>query len=146
MRYVSLDRGWISPKLARQALASAIQRGYLDEVGPEVQLAFDLEDVRVPFDWVPDAGALAQELSEDAPEPTNASDVPLFIRIARRVASRTQQSTAEVVAAANKQQASLDGLLTAEASALLIARLNGVDVAEFLDEAWAEITALPTST
>lgn len=139
VRILSFERGWLSPRKVRAAVAAAADRRLIEPAGEEAyELGFDAEGVRLGFAYAPDEAALDEALAA-APTPQAKQAVPLFRRLVRRIASRTHQADAEVVAAVNRQQASFGGLLTAEATVLYYGRLQGVDVADFYDEVLARL-------
>ena len=145
VRIHAFDRRWLSPGHVRRAVAAGVRSGLLAPSGEDAfEPGFDLEEIRVPFDWAPEAEALSAdvEAAGDVKEPAEA--VPLFRRIVRRVASQTSQSDAEVVAASNEQQAAMGGLVTAEVAALIYARLQDVEVDAFLKEALEGLRAKGT--
>lgn len=145
VKLLSFDRQWLAPKTVRAAVAAAVERRLLEPAGEdEYEIGFDAEGVRLGFAYAPDTGVLDKEMA-DSPAAQAASPVPLFRRIVRRIASRTQQSDAEVVAAVNRQQAAFGGLLTAEAAALYYGRLQGVDVDDLVDAVWDGLVS-PTGT
>lgn len=145
VRVLSFERRWLSPRKVRAAVAAAAQRRLVEPAGEDsYELGFDAEGVRLGFAYTPQEAALDEELAA-APGAGRRDVVPLFRRLVRRVASRTQQADAEVVAAVNRQQAAFGGLLTAEATALYYGRLQGVDVADFYDEVLAGLLT-PTGT
>lgn len=126
-------------------MAAAAERRLVEPADEDAyELGFDAEGVRLGFAYTPDDAALDDALAH-APAAQAQQVVPLFRRLVRRIASRTHQADAEVVAAVNRQQAAFGGLLTAEATALYYGRLQGVDVADFYPEVLDRLLT-PTDT
>jgi hypothetical protein len=141
VRIHSFERRWVRPALVRLAVAQGAQGRLLERRGDnEYVLGFGAEAVRLPFDYAPDSAALERELASAPPGADQDPAVPLFRRIVRRAAGATGQEDAKVVAAVNQQQAAMGGLLTAEVAAILYGRLQGVDVDDFIPEAWRHLT------
>ncbi len=141
VRILSFERSWLSPRTVRAAVTAAAGRRLIEPAGEdEFELGFDAEGLRLGFAYAPDEKALEAALAE-SPTPEAHAAVPLFRRLVRRIASRTHQADAEVVAAVNRQQSTFGGLLTAEATALYYGRLQGVDVADFYPEVLARLVS-----
>jgi hypothetical protein len=119
---LSLDRDWFSPDQAKRLLDVAASEGLVERTDDEVQVAFEVDAVTVPEDFVPDESIL-QERST-------------FERVLSTIVDAgTEKQTA--VAGINQLQADLG--LTLEAAAVIYARRRGVDVTDLADRALGEL-------
>lgn len=141
VRLLSHERRWIAPSKARALVQAARIQGLLRSAGAHAyEQAHEVQNVRVPVDYRPDAASLDAALQE-APPPHGT--VPLFRRLVRAISEATHESEEAVVAAINQVQAEAGGLLRAEVAALFVARLREVDVGAFFDEAERRLQKSP---
>jgi hypothetical protein len=110
---LSLDRDWFSPDQAQRLVDVATGEGLLDRDGDDIVATFDVGDVHVPDDFVPDESILQQRST--------------FERVLDTLVDAGVEKQ-DAVADINRLQAELG--LTIEAAAVLYARRQGLDVTE----------------
>lgn len=134
VRVVSLERKWLTPSKARQVADAARGAGLLRNAGArDYEMGLEAEGWRLPLDFRPDAARLDLSLG---PRPAAApGPVPLFRRLLRLIAEKTGETEAAVAAKINQSPLSGHGLIRAEIAALAYAKLQGIDVEPFFDEA-----------
>jgi hypothetical protein len=119
---LSLDRDWFSPDQAQRLVDVATGEGLLDRDGDDIVATFDLREVDVPDDFVPDESVLQQRST--------------FERVLDALVDagvEKQQAVADI----NRLQADLG--LTIEAAAVLYARREGVEVTDLAAMAREEL-------
>lgn len=119
---LSLDRDWFSPDQAKTLVDVATGEGLLDRAQDDVIAAFDADDIEIPDGFVPDESVIQKRSTFE-----RVLDAIVEAGVAKQ----------EAVASINRLQAELG--VTIEAAAILYARQQGVDVAEFVERAREEI-------
>lgn len=114
---LSLDRDWVSPDQAKRLIDLASGEGLLDRADDEVEAAFDVDDVTIPDDFVPDEGLFRER---------SAFERVLDDLVA--AGNEKQESVADI----NRLQRDLG--LTVDAAAVVYARRRGVEVAALADQ------------
>lgn len=108
---LSLDRDWLSPDQAKRVIDVATGEGLVSRDDGDLIADFDLDDVEVPEDFLPDESVFRERSAfEQAVDVLDAE-------------GREKQS---VVAAVNELQADLG--VTADVAAVVYARSQGVQV------------------
>ena len=119
---LSLDRDWFSPDQAQRLVDVATGEGLLDRDGDDIVATFDLGEVAVPDEFVPDESVLQQRST--------------FERVLDALVDAGVEKQ-DAVADINRLQADLG--LTIEAAAVLYARREGVDVTDLAAMAREEL-------
>ncbi len=118
--FMSFDLKWFSHDMSRRVVERAIEKGLLIEEGDKLTPAFDVSTVEIPVDFKPDSGVL------DKPS--------VFEEIVEEIMAKTGMSRNEVISEINDFQGRLEGLVDAEVVALLVARMNGIDISGYIEE------------
>lgn len=119
---LSLDRDWFSPDQAKRLVDVAASEGLLERDGDELVAGFAADEVEIPEDFVPQEDVLRERST--------------FERVLDAVVETGIQKQ-EAVAEINRLQSSLG--VTLEAAAVVYARRQGVDVAEFAERARGDL-------
>ncbi|HUR24585.1 MAG TPA: DUF2240 family protein [Candidatus Thermoplasmatota archaeon] len=162
---LSLEMGWMNPGQARSFVEQAVRTGLLAPDGDLLRLVVDPAKVEVPRGFRPrpdppagdpaaphppaaaDAAAVADAaVAAVAPAGAAASapTVDPFLGWVAKVAAHRGLTRDQVFAQVAATQDQMGGLLTAEAAALLLARRNGLDVADAARQAEAGLQAQPS--
>jgi hypothetical protein len=135
--YVAHERRLLAPSKVRSLVQAAKARGHIKAAGAHAyELARELEDVRIEFDYRPDAGALEASLSQ---APAAQAPLTLFRRIVRAIRDQSQDSEADIIAKVNQVQQSSGRLLRAEVAALVVAAQHGIEIMDLAKEVQDEI-------
>ena len=118
---LSLDLKWGSPEKVRALLQEAVEEGLVRLEDDVVHATFDEDQVDVPLGFKP------------------AREVDLFERGVRLITSKTGMSRKEAIAMVNERQDSLQGLVSLEAVALLVARELGAEVGDLAREVYRDL-------
>jgi hypothetical protein len=153
---LSLEMGWMNPGQARAFVERGVRAGLLAPDGELMRLVIDAQAVEVPRGFRPNpeaqasgaaakaagagVGGGAQPTGEAATE--GAADP--FLAWVAKVAAHRGLTREQVLAQVAATQLELGGLLTAEAAVLLLARRNGLDVAEAAALAESSLHAKPS--
>ena len=162
---LSLEMGWMNPGQARSFVEQAIRAGLLAPDGDLLRLVVDPNAVEVPRGFRPKPGEAATPRDPTprggTPAPgspaggaaakAEASAAPAvqppppdpFLGWVAKVAAHRGLTRDQVLAQVATTQEQMGGLLTAEAAVLLLARRNGLDVAEAARQAEAGLQAQP---
>ena len=156
---LSLEMGWMNPGQARAFVERGVRAGLLAPDGELMRLVIDPQAVEVPrgFRPKPDAEASGDAVTAGKPAaggaastggtvagaPPTAPPDPFLAWVAK-VAAHRGLTREQVLAQVAATQAGLGGLLTAEAAVLLLARRNGLDVAQAARSAGAALHAKPS--
>jgi hypothetical protein len=119
---LSLDRDWFSPDQAKRLLDVAASEGLVERADDEVSVAFAIDSVSIPEDFVPDESILQKRST--------------FERVLSSIVDAGTEKQ-EAVAGINQLQADLG--LTLEAAAVVYARRRGVDVTDLAERALGEL-------
>lgn len=153
---LSLELGWMNPGQARSFVGRAQRAGLLAADGESLRLVIDPATVEVPrgFRPRPDAhttdpsrpngdGGSAAESATATPAASPPADP--FLAWLAKLAAHLEVPRDQVLAQVAAEQERMGGLLTAEAALLLVARRNGLEVAEAARDAEARLhgEALP---
>lgn len=163
---LSLEMGWMNPGQARSFVERAVRAGLLAPDGDVLRLVIDPAVVEVPRGFRPRPEAEAGEDSaagaaprkgndgrpaaapaQPAGSPSPASPAPAidpFLGWVARVAAQRGLTREQVLAQVALTQGQMGGLLTGEAAVLLLARRNGLDVAEAARQGEAALQAQPS--
>lgn len=163
---LSLEMGWMNPGQARAFVERAVRAGILAPDGELMRLVIDPAAVEVPRGFrprvdapagpdatagaatapaarAPSTGPAQTPAASPAAAPPTAAVDPFLGWVARVAAQRglTRDQVLGQVAATQQEFA---GLLTAEAAVLLLARRNGLDVADAARTAEGALQAKPS--
>jgi hypothetical protein len=139
---LSLELGWMNPGQARAFVERAQRAGLLAPDGESLRLVIDPAAVEVPRGFRPRPDAEGTEPSKSnggggstATEPAAATPAASppgdpFLAWLAKLAAHLEVPRDQVLAQVAAEQERMGGLLTAEAALLLVARRNGLDVAE----------------
>jgi hypothetical protein len=155
---LSLEMGWMNPGQARAFVERAVQAGLLAADGDRLVLVIDPATVEVPrgFRPRPEAAAEAPSAGGVAPGagagtsgpassgPAAAAPPDPFLAWLAKLAADRGLTRDQVLAQVAQTQEQMGGLLTAEAAVLLLARRNGLDVADASRLAEAGLHAQPS--
>jgi hypothetical protein len=158
---LSLEMGWMNPGQARSFVERAVRAGLLAPDGDLMRLVIDPQAVEVPRGFrprsdpeaTPPAGSAPpsatspkQPASEAVPSPSPLAMPPPdpFLTWVAKVAAQRGLTRDQVLGQVALAQQEMGGLLTAEAAVLLLARRNGIDVAEAAKAAEAGLHAKPS--
>ncbi|KQC04491.1 MAG: hypothetical protein APR53_10630 [Methanoculleus sp. SDB] len=124
--FVAIDRRWMSKEEANRLLARAGEEGLLRFEGGVITPAFPVDEVTIPLGFKP------------SPELLAVPDV--FGDLVGRIARARSSEKAAIVAELNEMvQKNFDGLLRAEAAAVILARRYGVPFDDLLDDLKARL-------
>jgi len=121
---LSLDLKWFSPDQAESVLKTAEKEGLVQIVGDMVEPLLDLNSVEIPIDFKPDQSLFAEKAAK-----------PIFDQVIDRLQSSGAMGRPEIVRMINEKQNDL-GIVETDATALLVARMHGIDVTDLIDEAY----------
>jgi hypothetical protein len=163
---LSLEMGWMNPGQARAFVERGVRAGLLAPDGEVLRLVIDPQAVEVPRGFRPkaDAGAgdraaagvgAAQPQAPGTGTPTSTTPASAagpsapppadpFLAWVAKVAAHRGLTREQVLAQVEATQTELGGLLTAEAAVLLLARRNGLDVADAARSASEALHAKPS--
>ncbi|MEA3136584.1 MAG: hypothetical protein QOC71_865 [Thermoplasmata archaeon] len=160
---LSLEMGWMNPGQARAFVERAVRAGILAPDGELMRLVIDPTKVEVPRGFRPRAEAEAGTEGAAAPAvpPKSTASAPPgataptaaaaaappadpFLGWVAKVATARGLTRDQVLGQVAATQGEMGGLLTAEAAVLLLARRNGLDVAEAAATAAAALQAQPS--
>jgi hypothetical protein len=154
---LSLEMGWMNPGQARAFVERAVRAGLLAPDGELMRLVIDPQAVEVPRGFRPKPDAEADPSKDPkghgsahasgAGGGVGVSAAPAadpFLAWVAKVAAHRGINREQVLSQVAATQAELGGLLTAEAAVLLLARRNGLDVAEAARSAGAQLQASPS--
>lgn len=125
---LSLDLKWFNPEEAKNVLNDALKSGLLKRDGDRLRPSFDISKIEIPSGWKP----------QDMVKKT------IFERIIERIISSTGIEKRKVIAMINKRQENLSKMVEIEVSAILVGVENGVNVDDFIEEEYANLTTLPS--
>lgn len=117
--FVAIDRRWMSKEEANRLLARAVEAGLVSLEGGMISPRFDVAAVEIPLGFKPTPEMLAP--------PDALGD--LVGRIARHRGVENAAIVAELNALVRDR---FDGILQAEAAAVILARLHGVPFSDLL--------------
>lgn len=142
---LSLELGWMNPGQARSFVDAAVRAGLLAEEDGKLRLVIDPAAVDIPRGFRPPPLAAS---SSGPTQPVGGDPVPSpgpppdpFLAWVAKVAAQRGQTRDTVLAEVAAVQAQMGGLLTAEAAVLLLARRQGLDVAQAAASAEADLRA-----
>jgi hypothetical protein len=145
---LSLELGWMNPGQARSFVDAAVRAGLLAEDDGKLRLVIDPAAVEVPRGFRPapvaaasPGPAQANDRSGPGPGPATAPPPDPFLAWVAKVAAQRGQTRDTVLAEVAAVQTQMGGLLTAEAAVLLLARRQGLDVAQAASSAEADLRA-----
>ncbi|KAF5410884.1 MAG: DUF2240 family protein [Euryarchaeota archaeon] len=121
---LSLDLKWFSPDQAESVLKTAEKEGLVQIVGDMVEPLLDPNSVEIPIDFKPDQSIFAEKTTET-----------IFDRVIDRLQSSGAMGRPEIVHMIHEKQNGL-GIVGTDATALLVARIHGIDVTDLIDEAY----------
>ena len=121
---LTADLGWFEPDTAEEALERGLEEDILSGDGDEVRAEFELDTVDIPEGWSPDADSFGSERG-------------VFERAVERLVG-AGYGKREAVAEINRHHAEM-GDVGVEAVALVVAKSEGLHVADLADEALEEI-------
>ena len=161
---LSLEMGWMNPGQARSFVEQGVRAGLLAPDGDLLRLVIDPNAVEVPRGFRPKPGEAAAQ-RDPAPRHEASGGSPAggpaakteggappavpppapdpFLGWVAKVAAHRGLTRDQVLAQVAATQEQVGGLLTAEAAVLLLARRNGLDVAEAARHALAGLQAQP---
>jgi hypothetical protein len=125
----SMDYRWFTPKEAQSLLDIGIKKRLLERTDGFVKPSFAYKDLGAPVNFKP-----SKDILKEPAEPETT-----FARIINAISRGTGQKKRDIVARINKVQERLG--VDAEVAALAVARENGIDIAEFVDEVRKEVLA-----
>lgn len=142
---LSLELGWMNPGQARAFVDRAVRAGILAPDGDLMRLVIDPAAVEVPRGFRPRPDAEWQASAETAPTAPAKDPAPPdpFLTWVAKVAAHRDATRDHVLADVAATQEQMGGLLTAEAAVLLLARRNGLDVADAARVAEVALQAKP---
>lgn len=158
---LSLEMGWMNPGQARSFVEQAVRAGLLADDGDLLRLVVDPAAVEVPRGFRPKpveapapdravppqakpaAPAAPSAVEASAERPVPAAPADPFLGWVAKVAAHRGLTRDQVLAQVATTQEQMGGLLTAEAAVLLLARRNGLDVAEAARQAEGGLQAQP---
>ena len=121
---LSLDLKWFSPDQAESVLKTAENEGLVQITGDMVEPLLDPNSVEIPIDFKPDQSIFAEKAAET-----------IFDQVIDRLQSTGAMGRSEIVRIINEKQNDL-GIVETDATALLVARMHGIDVTDLIDEAY----------
>ncbi|MHC1574455.1 MAG: DUF2240 family protein [Candidatus Methanogasteraceae archaeon] len=121
---LSLDLKWFSPDQAESVLKTAEKEGLVQIVGDMVEPLLDPNSVEIPIDFKPDQSIFAEKTTET-----------IFDQVIDRLQSSGAMGRSEIVRTIHEKQNDL-GIVETDATALLVARMHGIDVTDLIDEAY----------
>jgi hypothetical protein len=124
---LTADLGWFDPDEAEEALERGFEEDLLVSDGDDVRAEFDVTSVDIPDGWSPDADSL-----EADDRNTNSGDGIFEHAVERLVGAGYDKR--EAVAEINRRHADM-GNVKIEAAALVVAKSEGLRVADLADEA-----------
>ena len=144
---LSLELGWMNPGQARTFVERGVNAGFLTPDGETLRLVIDPSSVEVPrgFKPNPDASAstpgtpTASSASSTVPAPADP-----FLGWVAKVAAQRGLTRDQILGQVATTQEEMGGLLTAEAAVLVLARRNGLDVADAARAAQESLQAKPS--
>lgn len=123
----SLDLRWFTPKEAQKLLDIGLESELLVMDGEKVKPSFDHTSVDVQLGYKPDKNVLKAPV---APKGN-------FLKIVEHIASEKKMDNKEVISLVNQTQERMG--VDIEVAALVVARYQGVDISEFLDDIEEEV-------
>ncbi len=121
---LSLDLKWFSPDQAESVLKTAEKEGLVQITGDMVKPLLDPISVEIPIDFKPDQSIFTEKTAET-----------IFDQVIDRLQSSGAMGRPEIVRMINEKQNDL-GIVEIDATALLVARMHGIDVTDLIDEAY----------
>ncbi len=121
---LSLDLKWFSPDQAESVLKTAEKEGLVQITGDMVKPLLDPNSVEIPIDFKPDQSIFTEKTAET-----------IFDQVIDRLQSSGAMGRPEIVRMINEKQNDL-GIVEIDATALLVARMHGIDVTDLIDEAY----------
>ena len=122
---LTADLDWFDPDEAEKALERGFEEGLLVSDADDVSAEFDVTSVDIPDGWSPDADSL--EKNEDS------GGDGIFERAVERLVGAGYDKR-ETVAEINRRHAEM-GDVKIDAAALVVAKSEGLRVADLADEA-----------
>lgn len=126
---LTADLDWFDPDGAEKALERGFEEGLLVSDDDEVHADFDVESVDIPEGWSPDAGSLEKKEGSERDS--------VFERAVERLVGAGYEKR-EAVAEINRRHADM-GDVKIEAAALVVAKSEGIHVADLAEEALEEV-------
>jgi len=120
---MSFDLNWFSHESSKKVVEEAEKEGLI-EGGDEVKPTFDIDDIEIS-DFKPDLSKLLSRSVTD--------------RIIEEISEKMGKSYQEVVSIVNEKQEKLEGLVSFQTAALIVAKEIGLDISDFLPEVEREI-------
>jgi len=137
---LTADLGWFDPDGAEEALEVGFEAGLVvgDGNGDDLRVGFDLGGIEVPEGWSPDADSLetGTETKTETEGGKEAKD-GVFERAVERLVGAGYEKR-EAVAEINRRHAEM-GDVKVEAAALVVAKSEGVRVADLAKGALGEL-------
>lgn len=121
---MSFDLNWFSYEGSKKVVDEAEKEGLI-RGGDEISPTFDIESVDVPSDFRPELSKLLSRSTTD--------------KLIEEIADKINRSYQEVVSIVNKKQEKLEGLVSFQTAALIVAKESGVDISKYLQEVEREI-------
>ncbi len=121
---LSLDLKWFSPDQAESVLKTAENEGLVQITGDMVEPLIDPNSIEIPIDFKPDQSIFAEKAAET-----------IFDQVIDRLQSSGAMGRSEIVRMIHEKQNDL-GIVETDATALLVARMHGIDVTDLIDEAY----------
>jgi len=123
----SLDLRWFKPKEAQKLLDLGLEAELLVLEGEKVKPTFDYKNVPIPKNFVPGKDLLQ----------TAVKTKGMFLKIVDKISMERDIPSKDIISAVNSLQDSMG--VEVEVAALIVARENGVDISEFLDQVEEDI-------
>ncbi|OEU64595.1 MAG: hypothetical protein BA870_04600 [Desulfuromonadales bacterium C00003094] len=105
-------------------LKTAEKEGLVQITGDMVKPLLDPNSVEIPIDFKPDQSIFTEKTAET-----------IFDQVIDRLQSSGAMGRPEIVRMINEKQNDL-GIVEIDATALLVARMHGIDVTDLIDEAY----------
>jgi len=121
---LSFKLGWLTPAKGRLAIQKAIEKNLIRKEGDELVPNFDYKSIDIPFEFKFDEKML--EMEED-----------LFSKIIEKISRDANIGEKKIKEEAEELAEKQD--IYKEVAALVVAKKYGVDIEEFVKEAWKEI-------
>jgi hypothetical protein len=122
---LTADLGWFDPDEAEKSLERGFEEGILVGDGDDVRAEFDFGSVSIPDGWSPDTGSLEKK--------KDSGGDGIFERAVERLVGAGYDKR-EAVAEINRRHTDM-GDVNIEAAALVVAKSEGLRVADLAEEA-----------
>ena len=124
----SMDLRWFNYTDAMKFLELAVSHNLLKREGKAVTPTFDHRKADLPATFRP-----SPDLLKGAPGGGGAAKETVFMRVVDAISKSSKQDRSSVISRINKKRELLR--VDAEVLALLVAREDGLDISQFIDEA-----------